>query len=425
MSEHALLGPVRPAPLEAAGASRLSSVRISTLRLGALVLALATYGALSDPTPDRLGPAEIAVGVLLLLAVGPLQAGATVLTAGVRRPRRLPHEVPGWLLLVFGLGVSTWLGVTAGWNLGDVARDLLAHLFFLAPLFLCMGLATPERDRNVRVLTWTLAFVGVALAARFLLISGSSPGSIGQAIYVKDENLYLSADPTLLFAAVFLMARALTFRAASHAVRLLVGLALGSGALLVVSVFLLRGVRGPSILSVLAFGTLALHGLRRPRLATFVVIGAVATIAAVGLDQLQSVTELMLAKQELVGLNRRDLEFAAALDEASRSTRTLFLGLGWGAIFRNPAVDWAPVSFAHWSMTYFFLKTGLLGVILVLAYIASFALPLKRVFERDFGLGVALSMPLAVGLMINGSFRFLTFGMLLTLVQLAGFRRRA
>jgi hypothetical protein len=137
-------------------------------------------------------------------------------------------------------------------------------------------------------------------------------------------------------------------------------------------------------------------------------------------DTLAGAVDQVVRKTETYGLNARSDETVAVLDQVGQSWDGLLFGLGWGALIRNPAVGEMWVSYTHNFATYMLVKTGLVGCLVTLAYLASLAPALWRVVRSDLPLAASLLPPLALGLFAHTSFKYLCFGLLLSIGILAG-----
>src|SRR5687768_12718383 len=101
------------------------------IRLIAFISAVLIYGLAGTPTPDRMGVAEIATGLLLIAAAGGWQA-----VRAFRFTARPAWERAGQALLFYGLTVPVIAGLAGGGSITLMLRDLIPFLFFLLPLFL-------------------------------------------------------------------------------------------------------------------------------------------------------------------------------------------------------------------------------------------------------------------------------------------------
>jgi hypothetical protein len=103
---------------------------------------------------------------------------------------------------------------------------------------------------------------------------------------------------------------------------------------------------------------------------------------------------------------------------------TALFGLGWGALFADPAVRGSRVSFVHNMNGYYFLKTGVLGSIAVFFYVF-YLLSRPRIRAlRNLPWLLAGAGSLIVGLVFQPSYKVLTYGLILLLPLVANFAPR-
>lgn len=415
----------------------------------ALAAALSVHGAASLPAPDALGSAELAVAGLLVLAVGPrrlarLAAGRTLVATDASR-----FEQDATLALVVLATVPLARGLARGWWAGDAVRDLVSLGFLFLPLALAPLADRPAVRAFARpALTLGLAGAGVAFALRWWTEAGWRFGTIGTAP-MDDGEGYLLNSPAVLFAALWLPVAAAGLVAGAAPAS--AGGARGVGRLCVAGAAALGGVlclaalvaavhRAALAFSAVAIGLWAVGALVRrspdrpgcdprpsgPATAAPVIIASAAAIAALlGLVltvelPLPGALAQMVDKTRQVGTNARTAEWGAVLAAIGRDPITLAIGDGWGALLNNPAVGGLAVSYTHNLVAYMLLKAGLVGVLVTVGYLSWWSAPMSRLAATAPGLAIAAGVPLANGLVAHTSFKFLTFGLLLCLVRVAG-----
>lgn len=373
-------------------------------------LALFVYGVFGSPTPDSFGWVEVAVGAGLLIAAGPLQ----VLRRFGTRPQGLWQSVAP-ILLVYGLSIPVISGVASGHEISLILRDMIPFLFLLLPYFMLGWQGGSVLEKTA--VTAAIAFIGVAFGVRLILpvlLDGSS-------FTDAPDALYLSIAPTVVFAAIFLTG------VAGHLLYRRVGLvsAVMAGAFLLLALLPLSGMAMTlqrASLGLTAAGLfllLVIGAVRRPMRAIapgiicVVLLLIFAPSAGVILDSL-------LQKQAMVGSNMRIQEFQAVADTMDDSILHVLFGRGWGAGVASPAVGGVVVNFTHSLLTSYWMKTGLAGLLLVLAYLGGLGVGLVRMVRVQPVLAVALFVPLAIDVILYASFKSLDFGLILLLLALWG-----
>lgn len=133
-------------------------------------MALALYGGFSAPAPSGLGPAELAVGIALALAVGVRAPVLLVSGALLARARTLPwHQLVGTLAFVYLLWVPLVRAAVLGWPAHDIVRDVVPLVYLFLPLLLVSAPAEDAARAQTRMLCLAggLALAGVLFALRW------------------------------------------------------------------------------------------------------------------------------------------------------------------------------------------------------------------------------------------------------------------
>jgi hypothetical protein len=147
-----------------------------------------------------------------------------------------------------------------------------------------------------------------------------------------------------------------------------------------------------------------------------VLCGAAAWLAG---DWLLRLWALLVWKTQMFGGNQHFAEIAAAAEAAGRSAGQALFGAGWGALVDTPAAPELPVSYLHALPLYVLVKAGVLGLAALTAYAAGLVPFLLRLWRRDAALFLATAAPLLLGAIVQPTFKFLTYGLLLALPVLA------
>ncbi|NBC32024.1 MAG: hypothetical protein GVY13_05050 [Alphaproteobacteria bacterium] len=388
-------------------------------RAAALFGGLAVYGAFSSPTPDDPGLAELAAALLLLAAVGPGRAVAVGAGAWLAVREARAWHIVGTLALVALVWVPSLLGAADGAPAARLLRDALPLLFLFIPLFLAAADGSPGRDRALGLaLLCGLAAIGLLFAGRFFLITGVTPG-VAQLVAPSDGLLYLANSPAVLFAAIFLPLGAMasfgeTGRSLGVRLAVLVGGLAGGGLCLAALAATLQ--RAALAAAALAFALYALRAvLVRPAALVPLSALALAIWVAAG-PYLAGVYELLALKTELVGFNQHGAEIAVAGGHLAASLTAALIGGGWGLLLETPAVPGYRVAYLHALPLYMTVKTGLIGTLLLLAYLAMLACAAPGLWRHAPALCLAVLAPLAVGFLVQPSFKYLTYGLLLAIL---------
>ena len=400
----------------------------ATGRASMVAAALAVYGLFSAPAPPEIDVAEIIIGLLLVAAIGPGQGWAMLSGALLLRPEARDFEKVGSAVFVGLLWLPLLRGAALDWTGRDMVRDIVPLLYLFLPVLLTAPLRR-ARKPALDLITAGLALAGTAFALRWWSDANWAFGAIGHRA-MSEGPFYLLNSPAVIFAALWLPFTAIRLLWPATApdrqapplwLRLTLAPPLLAAAVLVCAALAGTVHRMALILVTLAGLAFLIHSARRtlgPLLA--VTLGLAAFLTLLPGDPLAGALEMVVLKSEQVGINERANEAAAVLDQTGRSLTALLIGDGWGTLVANPAVGGWRVSYTHSFPSYLLLKTGLLGLLAMLCWLATLLPAASRLARRDPALALAALPPLAGGLMLHTSFKYLCFGLLLTLVTLAG-----
>lgn len=387
-----------------------------------LALAAVIYGLFGSPTPDAPGLAELAAGLCLVLAAGPVTASANAAGLALHGRGGPAWEVVAALAFALALWPALARGLTAGWPAQAMLRDLLPLAFLFLPLFLAKRLADAiGPEAALRLMAAALALIGVAFAARFFVIAGVRVGWLGGDA-PSDGLLYLPNSPAVPFAAVLLPLLACERLASLHPGRWLAALALLAGGALCIAALAATLQRAALAAGALAAALYIVRRLAERPVILPAALALAAAAVAVEADWVGRLGGLLAWKSAAVGFNQHAAEIAVAMDVAGRSPGHALLGAGWGAMFESPAVPGYLVGYLHALPLYLLAKAGALGLLAVGVYLLALSPGYWRLWTAQPALAAAATGPLAIGLIVQPSFKYLGFGLVLTLAALADSR---
>lgn len=376
-------------------------------RLGALMVACILYGLSGSPTPGDLGISEILIAALLLIALHPASALQAIIT-----PNRILWAMAGQALFFYGMTIPFLSGLMRGNDFVLIIRDMIPFCFLLLPLFM------QGWRPDLTIASAAIAFIGVAFGLRVVwpVIAGN-----GDFIGVGYDPLYLSIAPTISFAAVlcggaagWMLYRGLVFRHIVLAGILALCALLPFAAMVVTLQRAGLGLTAMALMALLALGL-----IRKPaRAAVPLLIVVIAALCS--LPMVLDVAGSLLHKQVLVGNNNRFNEAAVVFDSVVASPVSVIFGKGWGTTLADPAVGGIVVNYTHNIFTTYLLKTGLMGLLLLVLYLYGLCRPLFNLIRVAPLPAFALGVPLAINLTLYASFKSLDFGLILLLVMLWG-----
>lgn len=377
----------------------------------------AVYGASSSMIPMEFGIPELALLVLLLIAVPLLGVVHGFFPTMQRSALMVPNNLR--LVVLLMLTFPVLVGLIRQNDFADVIRDVLPFLFFLLPIFLYRNLHN-KPDTWIFVMCFGFSFIGIAMTLRHFAQAGASFSDIGeQSIF--GTGISLAFDPAVQFAFPFLLGMAIKSAIERHMLMASVLFVLA-----LIPLFAILGVvaRAPLLLSFFSVGLMVLFGFRS-RVVNLIVLGLFVlfiVLALAGDNMISKSIELMLLKHENYGISSRDLELSAVLQNAESFDKLMF-GEGWGGLISNPIGDGAMWRFVHNMFAYYFFKQGVFGLLGVFFYIYWLTKVYLSAFVKLKNQGgvrlialLALIPPILGSLFLEVTYKTLIFGLLLSLV---------
>lgn len=389
------------------------NVDVYDYRAVCLFFACIVYALFGSPTPNHLSFAEICVGVLLCLSLGIGRASET-LCNGCVNTTQSPRfwKTAGHVFLLYGISVPVCVGIIRGNDPTVLIRDFLPFLFLFLPLFLLPVIRA--RPYYFRSTLTAVLLIGMIFAFRSLVMRFVD----GCPIWCTDELFYLENMPTVLFTALLLigMAMSIVMRGVTHAniVVFCVLFVLSLIPLAAMAFTLQRASLGAIAIYVAAL--MLFFSYKRPVRAVGVGALLMIVVGVLGLSLYGLYTPLW-DKTQRVGLNMRAEEFSAVWAIVTADPFTFLFGLGWGGQFHSPAVGGLRVNFTHNFFSTVLLKTGALGIVFCISYIAGLLERLTRVILANKVFGLALAAPILIDLTLYASFKSLDFGLMLLLIS--------
>lgn len=388
-------------------------MRLDTVRYASVLLALLLYGLWGQPTPDNVGIIEVIIAALLLTGAGVHGLSAVFVNArSAHTPPRPVWFSAGQFFAVFGLSVPFFIALVGGADMQEVLRDLIAFGFLLLPLLYAHLFRDARGFR--RLFMFGVVFIGVAFSARIFM-----PMVLPQFGLPSAVALYLTITPAVLFAALYLLAASflrISWRRGDMIHNLIYGLFVALIALL--PIFALSyALQRASFAALVVFAVAGVFYvlLYRPETALRLV-ALLAVLVFAFLPQLQDIIMRLELKHVQVGFNSRGAELAAVFELGTRDIWHFLFGHGWGALFENSAVGKMHVGYTHNLFSYYFFKTGLVGLALLVIYWGAIFRENLRLVRINLPLGLSLMLPILISSFFYASHKAFSFGLLLLLV---------
>jgi hypothetical protein len=413
------------------------------------IAALLLYSTISSPFPKDIGIPELIVGLCIIFSIDYPYTFISYNQKGLFEKFNFVILFQIILLtLVLVPSITSIVNiVNTKFTLKGYSRDIIPLMYLFIPLFY-FKLIFPFNFKWKYLLPWIISLNGSILSIRYFWViykeNGLAPFlNIGHSSY-GDSLLYLSYDSSVHYSSIFF----LSYSAWMFFERkfLLSSITFLGGAISFLSNFIVAQ-RTPTFLtlifvSIFLMVLLSKH-LKKSIVFILLIIASIFLLAyiinpseAFSIFDTNnfSIFSKLLEKQEKFGINAKDQELYTVIDLVFSSYfRTLF-GIGWGTTFKDPIIPDEELSFTHSGVTYFLLKTGLVGLLFFISYIilvfkAFFGEHSRELrdlhrgpitntkydFLRDFKALVFFSSlsPIIIGLFFQVSYKTLSFGVVL------------
>lgn len=423
-----------------------------------LILIAYCLVALGSPMPPKITWLEIVMGCGLLMG-GILLTGLVIRKVQQEKSAQWCFGLTALLFLI-----PLCIGLMRGNMLSDITRDIFPLTFLLiVPILLIYAASLTSRVVLSTLIATALAFVGICTAITFYSgafeFAGSTDrmvtmvgGGFGQiastqttqttqttqaiqttqmseASKAADEELankqrviFLKLyDPAMLFSAILLSSWGVVLMVKSWRGWLPGIILAGAGALIAYG-FMMLGLRAYTVLFALAVLTICLTKWRERGFYTRLL--PIILVAGIVLwPKITAIVQLLWNKQQVVGLNGKAGEWWAVIHLVFSSPQTALFGIGWGGMVTNPIVDGA-TRFTHSALSFYLLKSGLLGLLALMSIIVILFFQGLRLGDKEgfttsrLILLISCLPPLLIGLLLEPSYKMLSYGVILALFVL-------
>ncbi len=391
-----------------------------------LLLIAYSLEAFASPMPETITWLEILMGSGLLMG-GIALSGSAIQYV---KQETFAQWCMGLTALLFILPLS--VGFVRGNTLHDTIRDVFPLAFLLLiPVLITYSVRSRELVATRTLLVLALVFVGIGTSVVFIFGILTLFGSTAKLVMVIQGGLqHLQAadpalvigsaflkvyDPSVLFTAIFLSAWGGILVIRSWQMWF-PGAILASLGALIAYEFMMLGLRAYTVFYVLSVLVVCLTQWKSRGL--YIRLLPILLIASVFLwPTIEAIFQLLWIKQQVTGTNGKASEWLAVMTTLSVEPKTLLLGIGWGGTVNNPILG-ESTRFTHSMLSFYFLKTGAIGVGLLLAIVGLLLKQRESVSRAKHAdtaqliLQVSCLSPLLIGVLFEPTYKMLSYGVI-------------
>ncbi len=389
-------------------------------------------GVFSSSTPDNVTLAEIFIGLILVILVGPrgffliFDSWSSALSKRAVGTAYVSKTV--LLSMIYLILVPSITGLVFSANeLMDYVRDIIPLLYLFIPVLLLHRFRLAPSNWLI-VLLLSLCLIGISYSLRHFTTTGEADISQIGSEFIWGGNMdNISQDPAVIYMMAYLVAFGIAelFCGKIHFGVIAVGLAIFPWAANIASVT--RASIGLAFATSLitVFYLLAAKKMRN----SLVVLCSMMLLPIILLLYGDSFYlfivnsfALLVEKNMAVGLSARDLEANVVLNNVDSIGQFIF-GTGWGGVFANPISGGGLTRYVHNSFIFFYLKGGILGLLCFIFYLGWFLRMLISIYKdlssyREFVIFVSLLPPLLISLLLEPMYKSLSIGLVLSIIPL-------
>lgn len=396
----------------------------------------------SSPMPTTVGVIEMLMGVGLV--IGSLLLYSLFVFRDDKTSKLLVGCI-GYFALA-----PLLVGFLRGNYLSDIVRDFVPLLFLVVvPLLMVPLLQEKKVTYRFHALMVVIFLVGLVSALQFhhgmIQLYGSMSLYLAQSSHVlnaipnpgnnsSSTLLPLSTflptvnfpslvvkcqDPAILFSAIYLMCIGFAFVLGKSG-RLFPGLlALGGGGFCAYE-FALLGMRASSALTLIALMIYVIHLVSLKNVSKWhLIVAGVASLILVDIYLADVLIHLWL-KNQAVGGNGKLAELSRVFSAVFESHYTLLFGVGWGGVLHNPIYDGGATRFTHSLISFWLLKTGMVGFSIMVLFVAvllrRISLKGMWVSSKRLAIFLAATAVIIIGLFFEPTYKMLSFGFIVSLL---------
>ncbi len=379
-------------------------------------VSIVLYALWGSPTPDKPGVIEALIALCLFLSIGGVSGVNRIFHSLHSQSTMMQYAV---FFLAFMALIPLIVSLFSPYSLTAIIRDVLGLVLISLPVFLAsFFLRQNQRGHYFLYLLMALALI---FSIRVLFPYYS--------LFVQNDTelLYLANSPIVLFFLLYLpMVAFKEFYNNLTLKQLLMTLLLLFVSSLMIVAVVQDAQRAPIFLLCLsALGLSILALIRSPRRSLYCTVFLAVPIAVCVWPYAHNVLGDLIAKTLHVGGNMRFEEITAIWQIVSDDPWSALFGLGWGSSYASPAVGNLYVTYSHSLLSYMFLKSGFLGLVVTLVYVFFILKMIWSIGRTDLILAQALLGAFIIPVFLYASHKSFDFGLLLTLIFVSYEQKKA
>lgn len=384
-----------------------------------LTIAVICYSAFSLPAPVKYKLPEI-ITAICLTVFGIINIKGTI--------KLIYKKENIWELILFiaafllSVGLLV-IGILNKNPLFDILRDLIPFFYLFFPLLVFS--LVEENQFNWRKLSIILlVFSALVMTVRFWSYPESLLSELGRSYLPFGKGQFVFEPCTIFSSTLLLTYPLLKSTGLKRIYDIALRILMFTGGLFVLSLPAAAIMRGQIILIMISLCLAVVYKIstleaKERNFSIIILTILLVFISLIFNKEIIYFTKIIVLKFQYAGLNMKDEEALSVINQAVSDPKTLIFGKGWGATFLNPVTGSSVYTrYTHNIFTYFLLKGGIIGVLLLGTYIFWIYKMLFNVFrEKDIPVLLAIINTLIIHFLLEGGFKLLSIGLIISILH--------
>lgn len=375
-----------------------------------LVIVLTLFYSQSTPWPKTVGFQELIVGLILIILFG---KNFFIFLF----EKRINLEK---IIFIYFLILGTFLGVINN-SLRDFIRDFVPFFYLYFGIFIFYTEKLKYQQNLGRLMIFATVIIGLVYSFRTLFHWKDSLSNLGKTFMMSPD--YIAQSPSLTFSSSFLLSLSILLFIQRKRLYASIVFILG---LIPLIIFFAQVLRAPIGLIFIFF---ILHLLfiikkftiqRKVSILFFILI-FLGLFINYNYQFIESGLSLLMKKNEAVGSSGKLDEYIYAYQYFSNNLNYFIFGKGFGGLWLTP-FDKIEYSFAHSILVYYYIKGGIIGLLLILLLtIKIFYFNVKLMFSKNYYaqlIAFATFPTLLINCFLEPGYKTLSFSFIILIIYL-------
>ena len=383
-----------------------------------LTLAVICYSVFSVSAPEKYKLTELIIAICLtVFAIFNIKG--TILFIFKKENKQELILFISAILLSAGLLI---IGILNNHSCFDILRDLIPFFYLFFPI-LVFSLINENQIIWRKLIISLLVFSAIIMTVRYWSYPESIITELGRNYLPFGKGQFVFEPCTIFSSTLLLTLPIINTTGLKRNYDIALRILMFTGGLFILTLAVATIMRAQVILTILSFSIVVIFKIstlegRARNISTLVLLISILLILLIFSKEIIYFAKIIILKFQYAGLNGKGEEAISVINQAVSDPVTLIFGKGWGATFLNPATGSSVYTrYTHNIFTYFLLKGGIIGVLLLGIYVVWIIRLLIKVFrKKDLPVFLAVSNTLIIHFMLEGGYKLFSIGLIISIL---------